>query len=606
MKKFAIVSDFKGYTNKKDRTNIGDGFLVAGSQNVRLDDGERVVARQGYELDGAENTATTPIESSYVFLTSRGDEIALRSYDDELEFRQTLTTNQSRWFKLADGFSSVNFRYASYWDTAEFLDKVLMVNGTSNIYSWSGGLTTFASATSNTITKQGTTSWAEEGFLQTGTRQVTVDGTVYTYTGGEGTTTLTGVTPDPTVAGHAAGDIAFQTLITTANSSITSLPNTLDNDLIEVLDNQVWIASEDANDVYVSKQNDFTDFSFASPRIPGDGVLLHLNGTINAFVVQEGTDQAQFMYISAGDDQWYYSLLTLSADLVNETLQIKRLKTSPKSAARSQEAVGKIKNNVSFISNEPTFDLLGKVENIISPETTPLSDPIKIDFDTYDFTNCHVKFYRNAIYIAVPNESLVLIYNLEKRFWEAPQVLPVSRLAIIGGDLYGHSNVVPETYKLFTGYSDREIDGISGNPINCIAAFSYQNYSNRAWFKTFDEWYSEGYIEGGTTLSVQLNFDYTGSGRIQKHDISGSDNSIIFNLVPDGSIGKDSLGKNVLGGGGVGDAIPKFRIKKEMESTDFYEVQAIYSSNDVDQRWELLAMGPNVKISPNDDSSIKQ
>ena len=599
-KDFKITNRFVGYRNKTDQTNIEPGVLVDGSQNVLFTDNERVAARQGYTLDGAENASLDPIEASFEFLTSRGVEIPLRASGSELTLRQTISTVTDTWFDFPDVFNAVDFNFDKYWSTAEAMDLLLFVNGDSTVFEWSGGMTTLSAPTANTIKKEGSTTWAEDGFLTAGTRQVVIDGSTYTYTGGESTTILTGVTPDPSVIGHLAGSLIVQAVRSNANSTITSLPNALENDLIKVLDNQVYIASQTRSDVYVSKVNNFLDFSFSSPRTPGEGALLTLNGNIVAFVPQE-----EFMYISAGTNQWYQTELRLSADLTNEELLIRRLKSGVQEGALSQGAVSNVKNQVLFLSNEVTLDTLGRVENIDTPQSKPISDPIKNDFNSFDFTNAHVKYFRNNLYVAVPNEGKVLIYNIEQGFWEAPQVLPVRRFAIIDNELYGHSNSVPETYKLFDGFRDRDVGGV-GNPIDCIAAFSYQSYKKRGSLKNLTEWFTEGYIESNTMLTLQLNYDFTGSTQIQTFDINGADSSILFNLVADGSFGKLSLGKAPLGGGGLGDAIPKFRVIDVTPKQDFYEVQAVYKSNDVDQRWELLAFGGNVSMSNADNNSIKQ
>ncbi len=589
MKDFKLISEFKGYVHKRDKTNIEPGYLVDGSQNVLSTDGERIKVREGYTLDGAANAALTPIESSYEWSTRRALEIALRSYDDELEFRYG-----GVWYRLADGFTAVDFNFAEYWDTTEQQDALLLVNGDSNIRYWSGGITTFASATATTITKQGTTTWAEEGFLANGTRNVIIDGITYNYTGGESTTTLTGVTPDPTAGGHTAGDIVHQALRVTANTPASGFRN----DLIETLNNQVWVGSLISREVYVSKVNDYTNYTFSSPRLVGEGALLTLDGTAVALVVQE-----ESMYISAGKDQWYKSDFVLSSDNTKESIIIKRLKTTSQEAAQSQAMVGKIKNSVVYISNEPTLDTLGRIENIDDTQTKSLSDPIKTDFDNYDFTNAHIRYFKNNLYIALPAESLVLIYNIARAFWETPQILPVRRLAVIGGELYGHSSAVPETYKLFDGNTDNEA------PITSRMVFSYLNYGKRANLKDFTEFYTEGYISSNTIATLVLRYEYQGSTSVKEYDINGDDETILFSNDLDGSLGKESLGKKPLGS--IGEDIdeelpPKFRIIHTMPQEDFYEIQVEYKTDGEDQRFEVLAFGPAVETSSSDNNSIKK
>ncbi len=580
---FKIVSRFNGYSNKQDITNLGDGFLVSGSQNVISTDGNTIAVRKGFTLDGASNSALTPIKRSFEWKTVRGLEIPLRSYDTKLEFRYS-----GAWYELASGFSSILFEFDSVWKDVEKSDLLLFVNGDSNLREWSGGVTTFASAAATTITKQGTTSWKQEGFNSTGSKSITINGTTYTYMAGEDTTTLTGVTPNPTLAGHAVGSVIAQTIVTTANKPVSGFSN----DLIAVLRNQVYIASYKSRLVYVSKNTDYLDYTFSSPRLPGDGALITLDGTPTGFAPQE-----ENMYISAGTDQWYVTNFELSADITKEFLKIIRLKTDSQGAAIKQSAIGLMKNKIVFISNEPTLDFLGRVENVSTPQGVPLSDPIKNDFQTYNFTDAHVKYFKNNLYIALPRESRLLIYNIQKNYWEPPQILPTGRLAIINGNLYLHSNVVPETYKLFDSTSD------NGNPIAAIAKFSYMNYGARANKKVFNEWYTEGYISTNTTLTRKIYYDYKGFTTINSEDILGN-SSIITLTSTTGSLGKKSLGKAKFGGSG-GDDFPKFRVVHGVTDQDFWEMQPEYSSNGVDQRWELIAFGGNVDYSEADNNEIK-
>jgi hypothetical protein len=197
MEKYVVVSEFNGYRRKEDPTNMPPGIMVVGSQNVLTNEGERVALRRGYTLDGQANPATTPIRSSYDWQRHAGDERHVRSYYDELEYRYVDAAEAVTWRKLADGFGdSVDFNYAEEWDTAELIDQLCMVNGSSNLYTWSGGISTLASATTTTVTTEGTQTIGEQGYYSTGTMQFVMNGVTYTYTGFSGNT-FYGVTPSP-------------------------------------------------------------------------------------------------------------------------------------------------------------------------------------------------------------------------------------------------------------------------------------------------------------------------------------------------------------------------------------------------------------------------
>ena len=123
---------------------------------------------------------------------------------------------------------------------------------------------------------------------------------------------------------------------------------------------------------------------------------------------------------------------TITVDNVatlTETINVTPLKTTPGQAAQSQEMCSHRKNDVVFISFEPTMDTLGRVEQILgTPNTMNISDPIKLDFDTYDFTDGSVFYFQYFIYVAIPKEGLVRVFNLTTQTWEAPQNLPISTL----------------------------------------------------------------------------------------------------------------------------------------------------------------------------------
>lgn len=591
MADFKLIDEYLGYANKKDITNLDPRYLVSPSQNVLINDGEKVSVREGYSLYGAASTALFPITSNHDWETSTGTSAPLRFADTTLQVYYS-----SAWRTVKTGFTSgATLNFTEWWDSTEVKDLLLFVDGTVNMYMWSGGMTTFASATSNTLTKQGTNTWAEDRFLIGGTRQVTIGATTYTYTGGEGTTTLTGVTPDPTAGGHTAGDFVVQTVRTTANY-VSSSVNLL---TLATLNNQVYVAPVGRRDVYVTKNTSYTDYSFSAARVPGEGALLTLDSPCIGFAVGE-----KDMYMSGSKNEWYQTVFTLAAALTTENLTVNRLKTSPGQGALGQSAIGNAKNYVMYVSNEKIIDFIGRIENVEGPQSKPLSDPIKLEVASYDTTIApHVKYHKGVTHIAFPSEGKVLMYDHERQYWQPPQILPIRRFAEIGGELYGHSSQVTETYKLFDGYNDNT------NPISAKAYFAYRNYDHRDRKKQFNEWFTEGYIGSNTTLTMGLKYDFGGFTATVEKEISGVDNDILFQTIADGSFGKTPFGQNPLGS--VTDSasdLAKFRIVHEItkNEVDFYEIQDFYESNDVDYRWELMAHGGNVSLATADNVGIKK
>lgn len=610
----SIVNDFKhGYRNREDITNLPAGVLVVGSQNVLINTASRVQMREGYTMDGAKSTVNATIKSSFEWFSKgngprfmRGGFLTSAGNDGKLQFRYDNGTTIT-WTDLLTSLTSVSYNFATLWDTTELVRLLLMVDGSSNIREWNGAYDTVVSTTPNTITM--TNDIGTSGFYSTRNKIITINSIDYTYTAIAGST-FTGVTPDPT-GNVNAGDLAFQKVITHANAGGNDLPVTFPNDLISSLNNQVYVGSLTRPDVYVSKIGSYVDYSFSTPRLPGEGALAHLDGNIVAFTTQEDV-----MYISAGRDFWYNTQLVQSSSyngsgaLIVESFNVKLLKSNTLEGAQSQAFVNNMGNNVIMVQNEPAFEMLGRVDNILqTPQTTNLSDSIKNDFDTYDFTGGSCYSWRRYLLIALPAEGMVRIYNLTTKAWEAPQILPITSFYTVDGELYGHSATTSESYHLFTGYSDRATATTVGNPIQAIANFSFQNYGTRTALKNGNEFYIEGYINANTLLNCEINYELDGCQTTQTFSVDGSDNRIVCIPLDVSSFGKSSFGKIKLGGDlpdNLTGLPPKFRVIKTFPRIDFYEHQFSFSILGKDQRFELLAFGTNSAPADATNSYIKQ
>lgn len=444
-------------------------------------------------------------------------------------------------------------------------------------------------ANTNTITTTGTSTWAQLAFYLNGTRQVTINGNVYTYTGGEATLTLFGMA-DPT--GEANQSVIFQTIRVTTNAAMSLA--LAQNDLISNLNNQIYVASLSDFSVYVSNINNYKSFTFTSPtRKPGEGAKLTLDGAITGFAPRDSA-----MDISAGKDFWFETVFTLSSDLVSESLTVKKLKTAPLQGSLSQGLICNYGNDVAFVTNEPTISTLGWIEQVYqTPQIANIGDPIKSDIDGYTttgFTDGHSVYNKYFLYISVPQKGVVRIFNSAKNWWEAPWTLPIGRFSIINGNLVGHSYLTDESYTLYSGTSD------NGNPIDSVAAFSYETFGTRAGLKKFREFYIEGYISPNTILNLTTKLDFGGFTSSPIYAINGqgvgSGKNGIFQTITDNSLGKIPLGEFPLGS--ITDSVlnlPKFRMIKTGVPTNFFEYQPFFESNNIDQQWAILAFGPRLE-----------
>lgn len=611
---FSLVDHFPlTYRNREDITKLPPGVLIVGSQNVLSNVSDRIQLRQGYALDGATSVVASAIVSSFDWQTRANGEVHLRAgfltsaaNDGKLQYRYVDTAGAVTWRDLLTSLTTVSYNFCTYWNTTESLRETLFVNGTSNIFRWNGATAVVLSATAATITKTGTDSWLDAGFYSAANKQLVINGTTYTYTGGESTTTLTGVSPS--AAAIAPGSIVHQAVVTTANSSMTGITSTFTNGLISNLNNQIFVASLTSAVLWISKVNVFTDFSSSTPRQTGEGASLILDDNLVALIRQE-----QFMYVSAGKDLWYninFELQTSTVGVTYEQVNAQLLKNGRRQGAQSQAFASHMKNNIITVTHEPTIDMIGRMENYFeTPQTKNISDSIKLDVDQYDFTGGSIFYYRYNILVAIPVEGIVLLYGLNTNSWEAPQTLPITRFYVVDGELYGHSSATSESYKLFTGYADRVYTGFSGNPIDSKARFSYQSYGSRYTLKKANMFYIEGYISQNTTLLCTLTYELDGCATTKTFEVDGSDKAIVCIGNDSDSLGKISLGKIKLGGAGTNSLTglpPKFRVEKTFPSTNFFEVSFSFEVLGVDQNFQILGYGINAGGASEEPIFIRQ
>ena len=605
MQDYKLVTECLGYQSAPDKTNTDPRFLVGGSQNVFINRQKKVESRKGYTRLGVSNTALTPIRSAMTWFNSIGGELPMRMYDDELEVYlgtvDTLAING--WRRVLDGISTTEIvRYATWWDATENLDLLLFIQGNANIYEWNGAVAVVASASGTSITKRGTSTWAQNRFYTTRNKTLInlTTGNEHTYTGGETTTTLTGLN---NITGISSGDILVQKVVTSTNEPAASH----NNHTIYSFENQLIIGSKDDNEIWIMQNDSYTDSTFSAPRIAGEGGLLTLDGpsrgigSVNKILVLFSGKHSMF--------RAEYQEITVSSTLA-EILRVKKIQTSENQGAFNADCILTAGRDLVYLSNEPALRTIQDPEQLESFNPRTLSNPVKPDFDAEDFTNATMIWARNAVHLSAPVNSKVYILEFVedadgklKRYWQAPQILPVRAFSIIDGDLHGHSNGVPETYKLFDGFADTASDD-SKLPIQCIAKFAYWSGGKRAELKNFDEYYVEGEISPQTNdLILTLSYDFGGFTQQIERTIDGTNKDILEETLLSASLGQQPLAQSPTGGALDEPAdTAKFRVIFEMAKEDFNEIQASFETNEIDRFWSILAHGPNATLSTRRDT----
>ena len=629
MGEYSLVSKFKGYRAREDQTMIDPGYLVYPSQNVLLKTTGRISHVRGYALDGVGSAVIdSGIISNYDFTNTIGAVRNLRAgfltsalNDGKLQYRYVTGTNTVNWVDLLSSRTSVNISFCDFWDFIEKKKLMLWVDKTNNIFEWNGAVTTFASATATTLTKQGTTTWNQEGFYNSRNKSIVINGVTYTYTGGESTTTLTGLSSD--LSATAVGTIIHQLPVTNTLASMTGILATFAPTVIGCgRKNQVYVGSASSNDLYISKTNNFLDYSFTVPtRVVGEGFLVSLDAPPVKFISQEvrETTDAYDMYISMGTSTWAIIRATLSSDLTKETLEMLRLKVSALQGAKSEKLAIKMKNHIAFVGNDNVANFFGYMSYQFIPTMVDFSYPIIDDMNSYDMTDASIFYYKNYIYLSIPKSGLIRIYNMTDQtqesfsgfkameavenqpwFWEAPITYPISGFYVVNGELYGHSYTTSESYKLFTGGS------LNGQQIDVNATFAYDDKGDRTQSKASSELWVEGYLKQNTKLNAYVNADLDSFLTTQALVIDGSNNNIVAYGSGGHALGKNNLGSQELGGANtVLRTLPAwFHVSMTYPPETFYLEQLSFQTKGIDLDWELICFGTMSQLTVEGNNAI--
>ena len=196
--KYVLIQEYKGYVNKPEPTNIDSRFIVKGSRNVVVDIDGSIGSRKGAsEIATTIVEEDTPVDTEKDWLTSRGDYFTLKRYGTKIDFIYTDTDGVDKIERLNSALTvgASKGDFAIVFDPTAVIDKIVLATGTEKLWMWTGAFVEVSGTTANTLTIASST-WGAKGFPATGT--LIIDGVTYTYTGGFSTSTLTGVTPDPT------------------------------------------------------------------------------------------------------------------------------------------------------------------------------------------------------------------------------------------------------------------------------------------------------------------------------------------------------------------------------------------------------------------------
>lgn len=613
---FSLVSDFTGYVSSKDKTLVDPRVLIHGSKNVYKKLSGTIAVRPGLKRRGSADTSAGGITSSFEWNTSLGATIPLRYISDtgKLQFESDIVASGTYvWYDLLTGLSASDISFDTWWDNTNKKDVLLFVLGSSTMYHWSGALALFVSATATVITldRDATTS----GFSASGS--IIINGTPATYSGVSGST-LTGVSVD--FSATAANSVVIEATGTNSNTPASSFTA----NFIKVNNNQVAVGSYTSRIVYISKNTSYVDYSQSTPRVPGDGETIILDDTANGIGIRQGN-----FHISAGTSDWYvvsFTPITVGTTLTEQT-KVDKQHMSELAAAKNHNFIDSLGDDIIYLDQANQLRAFGTFRNLNTPRYPVLSLQVQDELYDEDFTGGHLRVVSDIVYLTAPNSGRDWMYQIREqispmgnigaeRVWHPPQVRNVSRFAVIDGVLYGHSNANPQIYQIWNTLQWHD-DSPTDDPLpyDCLARFAYRQHNRRQGMINFDKVYWEGYMTEGSKVYAGVYYDYQGatdyqSPAINDPALSRRYQATFYTATSGPSLGDSSLGDNPLGDGLTTESndqetLPKFRKITDVNPSDCFEYALEIYSQDLDCRWELLALGPNTQVSENRPVQIR-
>ena len=366
---FKLVSEFKGYNSSIDPTNAVKGILVKGSYNVYRKISGNIANRPGRKQYDAIDATLAKVDSEKVWNTSLGRSLPVRVSNAKLSVLSDVT-GSNVWYDLLST-SATRWVFDSWWDSSSKKDKLIGVNGTSNLYIWEGGIGLISSTTVNTIVL--TSDALLLGFPTSGS--VLINGNTYTYTGIT-SATLTGVTADPT--GEANGSVVLSTVITTATTPASGF----NNDFIKIINNQLYVGSYSSRQVYISKNTDYTSYTKSTPRATGEGDVITMDDVGKGITVRQGK-----AHIFSGTSYLYivsFNQITIGSSLSEQTI-IDKIDLGNLIAAQGHEFIDTLSDNIIYLDQANQLRGYGTYRNLFTDKSALLSQPVQDELAKVDF-----------------------------------------------------------------------------------------------------------------------------------------------------------------------------------------------------------------------------
>ena len=554
------IREFLGYKDGRDITKVEPGFLVHPTNNVIVYKGN-VYKRPGIEAIG-DIGADNAIIGQYVWKGGQAGELAVRATAGDLWLYTEPYKTGSKWTKIYSGIdtASTNVQFATWVDDNDPIihSRMFFVDGSTDVHQWNGAVGVVDSVSGNTITLKPGKTAEYLGFDDgSGTAQtIIVNGTEYLYNNNP---TGLDIVCTTAPAGVAAGDL----VIAKPTVSVTTLTS-FEKDFVYNYKNHLVLANLNSGQIYFSHVGDYPlNYTIPAPasRTAATAFYINLDGDVTAFTIRK-----DFLWISTKND--WFKLKKLDAiNPYDLFVEINKNETTEANGALPF-AVTSYKGNTYFIAQDKTMQAITDADLIQQDAIKLISDEVEKLLKRTNMNNVRMFSHERYIYIICPADNTLIMYDAVENYWQPPQYIEAASLAVIQGELSGHSNSKEASFKMFSGRQDFGVD------FEADITFPYLDSGKEFVYKTFTKSGISGRMSPSAEVTWTTCYETNGIGKKVVRNILGTkvtfftDNS----PTPFGSVPFASL---PFGGasGEVDEDIKRFYLFDGEKSVPYFEYQ---------------------------------
>lgn len=595
---------FTGYQTRYDETQ-NRGAFVAG-QNVKMTQAQTPTLRDGSAIVGTDLLDSYPIQRAWVFETREGAQFELKTYNTGVYF--WLWGTSTDWALLLGGLTAaLPFGYGNIGKSSNPTSSCFFSNGKDGVWEFNGAYATFASATANTITISGSKTFTQLGFYTTGaTRSIVVNGVPATYSGGEGTQTLTGVSVD--FSATTGTPLIVQLPRAQEGTAPTNDLSTIQGSVMMAHDGRLHMRYDAKASVWqYSKLDDPFNFTTGSSDGDGGAKEIEFGGAINAFGKLNKTAQALktriiknlvFNQFGTRVDSPQYDTLVSSDDKGTSL------------GATNQKSTFSTPFGLVFTTPDNRMVLLSGVTANNQPQYYFLSDPVAEVFTQGVHTQATGICVDNRIYysfrqnaqstyndVEIQGNMLRQSFDAQGRaipiFWDTPNV------GVNCNDYTAVYNATNQKYEVHRHSS------LNSNTYAVIETKTDDNQAFtgivRTWGETFGEPDSQKYIDyvmveikmlANTLMTATVLFDQDGASGQQSFTLSGADTANLIQTSSYNPFGASPYGRQKIGSNAQQDQLKRYIYWLELNpNQEFFSVALQLSTDTENSDFELIRFG---------------